>query len=821
MNEAEPLKPGAGVNALAAAAAQPLQIGEWQADPVLDELRRGDQVQKLEPRKMRLLMALARRPQQLVTLEQLLDEVWGDVVVTPSSVYQTISQLRSVLGDDASQPRYIVTVPRKGYRLVARVSAAPTAATPTPTSTPSAGATATPLQPEQVPKRRATDRGPAPAEPPAAATLDAAAAASPLAAAPAAAAPFVPPAPAAPPAPPARSRRLLLGGSAAAAALLGSGSWWAWQRTAPMPAADITLAVLPFGDASPKNLEQPLADSLAESVIGALSRHQEIRVTARSTSFQFRSAQALAPQAQQLAVTHVLWGELRRWQQGLQLKLSLYRAADSRVLWQQALESPAAAFGSLAFDAANAALRALGVAPLPASSIPAPVADAYELYLLGLHYQRAGLMDGILKARAYFQRAIDVDPGFAPAYVGQAATWIAEFHYGNGLAFRTMDARAQPLIDRALQLDPDLPLALGLQGHLKTQLSQHEEARRWLGQALDKAPSDATLLHWSGINESDDGWPARAQPLFSKAAQLSPLAAQIQHRAGLAAVHAGQYDAAEGAYQRAIALAPEHPNGPWGLGILGFARGRLADAVGGYRKALLIDGKRDQLWHQLAWLHLDLGQTDEAQKAFAQAEAFSATPGSVRVTAAYRFVQGGDRAALEQALRLAPTGAAQARDAVIEAALLRLLLGQTAEALKAVEAVIGLVQADPIPLFNNWLCFLGRHILLDVATVYNAAGQRQKADPFIDQAAAYVDRYVKQGNVWHAAGYHRARIAALRGQPEAALAALDDAVRLGWRRAWWLAQDPALHSLHNLPRFKALLASVDDANRQQRQKLLG
>ena len=792
MSGAESLTPGAEVDSLAE---RTLQIGEWQADPVLDELRRGEQVLKLEPRKMRLLMALARRPQQLVTLDQLLDEVWADLVVTPGSVYQSISQLRSVLGDEASQPRYIVTVPRKGYRLVAAVSEVVAVATPAP----AAGATSAPLQPEPELKRRATDQAVAPLVLPDPPTL------------PATPAPSLPSVP---------SRRLLLGGSAAAAALLGAGGWWAWQRAARMPAGDITLAVLPFDDASPKDLEQPLADGLAESVIGALSRHQQIRVTARSTSFQFRSAQALAPQAKQLAVTHVLWGELRRWQQGLQLKLSLHRAADSELLWHHVLESQAAALGSLAFSAANAALQALGVAPLPVSAAPMPLADAYELYLLGLHHQRSAQIEGVLKARAYFQRAIDADPGFALAYVGQAATWIAEFHYGSGLGFRTMDARAQPLIDRALQLDPEQALALGLQGHLKANLSQHEEARRWLSQALEKAPSDASLLNWSGSNESDDGWPARAQTFFSKAAQLSPLAVQIQHRAGLAAIHAGQYEAAEQTYQRAIAMAPQHANGHWGLGILGFARGRLADAVLGYRKALLLDAKREPLWQQLAWLYLDLGLEDDAHKAFAQSQALSATPASARVAAAYRFVQAGDRAALEQALRLTSAEAAGERDAVIDAALLRLLLGQKDLALKALESVIGLVQADPVPLYNNWLSFQGQHILLDVATIYSAAGQGEKAEPFIAQAAAYIDRYVKQGNVWHAAGYHRARIAALRGQPDVALTALEDAVRLGWRRGWWLAQDPALHSLRDLPRFKAVLARIEDSNRLQRQRLL-
>lgn len=736
---------------------------------------------------MLLLMALARRPQQLVTLDQLLDEVWVGMVVTPSSVYQSISQLRSLLGDDASQPRYIATVPRKGYRMVAAVSELPpehvAAAAAVPAPAPA-------LQAAQVPTSLSVPMPPV--------------------------SPSLPISPM--PAIPAPRRRRLLGGSAAAAALLGAGAWWAWPRVAGMPAGDITLAVLPFADASAKALDQSLADGLAESVIDVLSRHQQIRVTARASSFQFRNLQALAPRAEQLAISHVLSGELRRWQQSLQLKLSLHRAADSEVLWRHVLDAPAAALGGLAFSAANAALQALGTTPLPASALPMPAADAYELYLQGLQHQRGGEIEGILKARDYFQRAIDADPGFALAYVGQAVSWIGEFNYGKGLSLRAMDARAQPLLDRALQLDPELPLACGAQGSLLSMRGQDDEARRWLERALAKAPSDATLLFWAGAAENRAGWPARALDYFSKAAQLSPLSPQIQHLTGVAATNTGRYEVAETAYRRAISLAPKHPNGQWGFGIIGFARGRLDEAVQGYRKALLINPNRPWLWEQLAWIYLDLGLVDEAGKAFAQFQAQSPQPAWARVSAARQWVRVEDRPALTKAVAALPAQSTE-RDAVIDLALLRLLLGQSQAAVKTLESVIGLVLADPVPLYNEWETFWGQHVWLDVAAIYYAADLRDKAEPFIEQASSFVERRVSQGNVWHAIGYHRARIAAMRGQPEAALAALEEAYRLGWRRGWWLAQDPALQSLRELPRFKTLLARIEQSNQDQRRKL--
>ncbi len=104
------------------------QIGEWIADPTDDSLTRHDASVKegvsvkIEPRLMQLLICLAASAPQVVSIEKILAEVWSGVVVGSASVYQSISQLRKTLGDTDSPPRYIETVARKGYRLVAPVS---------------------------------------------------------------------------------------------------------------------------------------------------------------------------------------------------------------------------------------------------------------------------------------------------------------------------------------------------------------------------------------------------------------------------------------------------------------------------------------------------------------------------------------------------------------------------------------------------------------------------------------------------------------------------------------------------------------------------
>jgi transcriptional activator of cad operon len=100
----------------------PLRVGAWRVDPRAGQISRQGEVVRVEARAMKLLLCLAERAGEAVSVEELLDQVWSGVVVTPDSVYQGVASLRRLLGDDAKQPAYIATVPRLGYRMVAAVS---------------------------------------------------------------------------------------------------------------------------------------------------------------------------------------------------------------------------------------------------------------------------------------------------------------------------------------------------------------------------------------------------------------------------------------------------------------------------------------------------------------------------------------------------------------------------------------------------------------------------------------------------------------------------------------------------------------------------
>src|ERR1700693_5891192 len=99
-----------------------LRIGAWCVNPTSGQISRNGETARLEARTMRLLLCLAEHAGEVVSIDDLLSQVWSEVIVTPDSVYQAVTSLRRVLGDDPKQPTYIATVPRLGYRMVATVS---------------------------------------------------------------------------------------------------------------------------------------------------------------------------------------------------------------------------------------------------------------------------------------------------------------------------------------------------------------------------------------------------------------------------------------------------------------------------------------------------------------------------------------------------------------------------------------------------------------------------------------------------------------------------------------------------------------------------
>jgi len=300
----------------------PLRIGDWRLDPQLGQLARGTESQRLEARTLRLLVYLANRAGETVSIDELLDNVWSGVVVTQDSVYQAVTALRRMLGDDPKQPTYIVTVPRLGYRLIARVAPWD--------DLQAASASASVAAP-------GVDAGPAPAAAPAA--------------------PLTAPA-LAPPREAPRYRALLV---LSAFFALGVGGALAWRGFAP---GTRSVAVLPFLDLTTQEMkEEYFADGMTEELINRLSKLPGFEVPSATASFYYKDKQRTpAAIADELGVDYLLDGSLRESGDTMRVSARLLRARDGFVVWSESYDRPKTDRLGIQDDIAGEVAKALDAA---------------------------------------------------------------------------------------------------------------------------------------------------------------------------------------------------------------------------------------------------------------------------------------------------------------------------------------------------------------------------------------------------------------------------------------------------------------------------
>ena len=263
---------------------------------------------------MRLLVCLAERAGAVVSIDDLLEEVWPEVSVTPDSVYQAVASLRRVLGDDPKNPTYIATAPRLGYRMVATIKASPDE--PAQASAPLASASQT---------APATNTGPSPA--------------------------------------PARAGHRFTWAAAALSIALLAGGLFASQiarRSSAGRPTQRSIAVLPFVDLTEKMKEEEFADGVTEELIDRLNKVPGFRVPSPTASFYFKNKrQSIAEIAKALDVAYVLDGSTRKSGDRLRVAARLTRADTGVVMWSESYDRPWGDVLTVQDDIAGEVTRAL------------------------------------------------------------------------------------------------------------------------------------------------------------------------------------------------------------------------------------------------------------------------------------------------------------------------------------------------------------------------------------------------------------------------------------------------------------------------------
>jgi TolB-like protein/Tfp pilus assembly protein PilF len=281
-------------------------------------------------------------------------------------------------------------------------------------------------------------------------------------------------------------------------------------RIAAPPAAEAggpgerSIAVLPFVNMSAEADNEYFSDGVTEELLNVLSRLPELKVSSRTSAFAYRNKDVSIPTvAAQLGVKYVLEGSVRRVNQRVRITAQLIDAQTDTHLWSQTYDRQLEDIFDVQDEIAHEIVAALKVRlnPEDEQKLESPRAasiEAYDYYLRGRALWDTQNSDALLQAREMFEKAIEVDPAFAPA-----VAWLAMYH-ASRYSFYESDPRHLVEADRwsrrAVELSPQLDQAHIARGQSFSASKEYQQASREFERALQLNPRSAEAMQYYGSN---------------------------------------------------------------------------------------------------------------------------------------------------------------------------------------------------------------------------------------------------------------------------------------------------------------------------------
>jgi len=384
---------------------------------------------------------------------------------------------------------------------------------------------------------------------------------------------------------------------------------------------DKSIAVLPFVNMSSDPEQEYFSDGIAEQVLDQLSRIPKLRVIARTSSFAFKGKDTdVAAIAQKLKVSHVLEGSVRKSGNRVRITTQLIRTADSSHLWSETYDRELTDIFAIQDEIAVAVVQQLRATLLGGEQQVRGLSikpEAYNLYLQGRYFANRRTKADFEKAIGYYQQAVALEPGYAPAWVGLAVAFSAQADNGY-VATQTGYAQSRAANARARELDAGLAEAHVAQAWIHTVYDwDWAAADAELKRALKLAPGNSAVLRHSGRLAWTLGRWDEAIELFQQATAHDPLSARTYTNLGFACYYSGRLPEAEAAFRHALELVPGFASGQYALGVSLLAQGRPEEAL----KA--IEQESDATWRRsgLPLVYHALGRKSESDAALAELKA--------------------------------------------------------------------------------------------------------------------------------------------------------------------------------------------------------
>jgi TolB-like protein/Flp pilus assembly protein TadD len=407
--------------------------------------------------------------------------------------------------------------------------------------------------------------------------------------------------------------------------------------TVPNAVSDKSIAVLPFADMSERRDQEYFADGIAEEVLDRLAKVPGLKVVGRASSFQFKGKSTdPAGIGATLGVSYLLEGSVRRDGDHVRVGAQLVEARSGSQIWSDAFDSEVIDVlrvqDTIAAELARALQIAVEVDATPRSAVKSP--QVLEAYLRGLQSYASHTEVGCEAAVAEFQRALALDPTFAPAAIGLAKVYI----YIGSLAWLPTPAAFEHAREAALlaqRLDPKSPTP-----HIfLAEIHKHYDwdwvgADRELQLALALGPRDSYGAQTASSLAAALGQWSEARQLAVEAITLDPLDPEVQGNPGFEIyLRTGDLGEAEQSFRRALQIAPAWGSGHYFLGVALMLQGHHAAALAEFQKETQEDGQAEGA----AMIYFLTGRKAESDEQLAQAIRRSALSWPSEIARVYAF----------------------------------------------------------------------------------------------------------------------------------------------------------------------------------------
>ena len=552
------------------------RFGAFEVDLRSGELRKNGMRLRLSGQPFQVLAELVQRPGVLVAREELQAKLWSaDTFVDfDHGLNNAVARIREVLDDSSGTPRYVETIPKRGYRFIAPVSNGHAAAVvPTSSATHSpevAAPTSAQDAVQSAPRRVLSTRG-----------------------------------------------WVLLG--TLAVLTISAALFYSYRAISARSQHPIkSIAVLPLKNLSGDPKQDYVAEGMTEDLIGRLSDIHELRVTSRTSVMRFKDTQLLVPEiARTLGVDAIVEGSVIREGNRIRVHAQLIRAATDEHFWSESYDRELQDVLALQSEVAQSIAEKVKVTITGKEHdrlvTARPVSpEVYENYLKGLStlnstFSRSGLEESI----GYFDEAIKRDSEFAPAYVA-----LADAYDKLGTVFIGMPpSEVRPKVinaaRKALELDPDLAQAHVLLGDVYQAQWRWSEAEAEYKRALELKPNDASahvgFSHWllcEGRMEEAITWAKRSRELDPTDASGSAI--------GQTLFYSHHYEESIRELRSLVAVRPNSAGALWYLGFSLIANGQPEEAIPVLEKAATVSDRSPGVIGVLIRAYAHAGRRNDA-----------------------------------------------------------------------------------------------------------------------------------------------------------------------------------------------------------------